>query len=590
VLIKSFIESFSHSRSITKPEHYQSNLDEPESFCTMTRRRARQQRLLLIRPAWPIPLLLLMVTAVVELSHHGLISVFPVVLALTNPATLQPQQTGLAPRADISFDRLLGQRILVGGSGRVGGSVTTQLVSHGAVVTVGGTQRQSFVDARQRWIQQFPKFDEALQKVSFVELDREQPDSILRVLLREQHQRQIAATALQDDVDVVVEANRPDASTRSSTDESTVAAGATAAAVAAAIEAQFDLVVHTAGPFQGKAHTCNGVLQASIQAGIPYLDVCDDYETATAARTQYSALATEQKVPCIVSTGCWPGVSSLMAQQLVTRAQMAHPHIVPERDLSLRYSFFTAGSGGAGVTLLVATFLILAEPALQIVRGQRQSVPPMQEYTTVDFGRIVGQRDVAHLNLLETASIHETLGVGSTVSLFGTAPNIWNALLGVMAKLPSAVLANEDVMRRLSIFSMPIVRVVDFLAGATNAMRCDLIYRDGRSGSDMDVASQQDGAQQPSSAASASSWTATAIYGHDNLEPCVGECVAAFCCALLTAGRVRPGVWFPEEALDVASGDVLAVLQLAAVRAHTQTVQTKDGTVHSWKDHPQQWG
>jgi hypothetical protein len=33
-----------------------------------------------------------------------------------------------------------------------------------------------------------------------------------------------------------------------------------------------------------------------------------------------------------------------------------------------------AGSGGAGVTLLVATFLILSEKALTVVNGQRRPV------------------------------------------------------------------------------------------------------------------------------------------------------------------------------------------------------------------------
>ena len=37
-----------------------------------------------------------------------------------------------------------------------------------------------------------------------------------------------------------------------------------------------DLVVHCAGPFQGK-DTC-AVLEAAIAAGTPYVDVCDDAE------------------------------------------------------------------------------------------------------------------------------------------------------------------------------------------------------------------------------------------------------------------------------------------------------------------------
>jgi hypothetical protein len=207
-------------------------------------------------------------------------------------------------------------------------------------------------------------------------------------------------------------------------------------------------------------------------------------------------------------------------------------------------------SGGAGVTLLVATFLILAEKALVIQNGRRRSVDAMREYLTVNFGSVVGERDVSHLNLLETASIHDALGVGSACSRFGTAPNFWNALLGIMALFPKSILENEGLMRQLSDFSMPIVRLVDAFAGATNAMRVDVTCE----------------TKQPS-------LRATAIYAHENLEPCVGECVVSFASAILT-GAVRPGIWFPEQAIT-GGEDAVAVLALASVGAHTTDVETR---------------
>jgi saccharopine dehydrogenase-like NADP-dependent oxidoreductase len=165
----------------------------------------------------------------------------------------------------------------------------------------------------------------------------------------------------------------------------------------------YDLVVHTAGPFQGKVNRPNGIMKACIDNGVGYIDVCDDYCTACAARGKYASVAMERGVPCIVSTGCWPGVSSLMAKQLTRSVLEAKPHL-KANDLTVDFSFFTAGSGGAGATLLVATFLILAEKSLVIVNGRRRSVPAMKEYSKVDFGDVVGEKDVGHLNLLEAAS------------------------------------------------------------------------------------------------------------------------------------------------------------------------------------------
>jgi hypothetical protein len=54
---------------------------------------------------------------------------------------------------------------------------------------------------------------------------------------------------------------------------------------------------------------------------------------------------------------------------------------------------------------LVATFLILSEEALTVVNGRRKPVKAMKDYTTLNFGPIVGDKPVAHLNLLETASV-----------------------------------------------------------------------------------------------------------------------------------------------------------------------------------------
>jgi hypothetical protein len=302
----------------------------------------------------------------------------------------------------------------------------------------------------------------------------------------------------------------------------------------------FDLVINTAGPFQGKSKESNLLLGKCLSSSVPYVDVCDDFETAKRAKRDFSQKAIDANVPVIVSTGCWPGVSSLMSKALLQELGEVHPSKV-----TCKFNFFTAGSGNAGVTLLVATFLILAERALKIVDGVKQYEKPMDVYQTVDFGPQVGAKYIAPLNLLETASVAETLKIGSVESLFGTAPNFWNSLLGFSAKFPPSLLSNEPVMRALSSFSMPIVRIVDKFAGAKNAMRVDLSTDDR---------------------------TVSATYAHIDLEPCVGECVAAFAAAALSEEvGVRPGVWFTEEAIDAEHCP--AVLGAAAVNAFTKSTK-----------------
>lgn len=187
-----------------------------------------------------------------------------------------------SPSSDISFDALLDKNVLVvGGSGRVGGSVTTQLITRGSKVTVGGTSEQRFEQSRNRWKKLFDDKENEINDINFVLIDRESSESVCRVLESE----------------------------------------------------KFDLVVHTAGPFQGKVKTPNGVIDGCISNGVPYIDVCDDYCTASAVKTRFGAKAEGSGVPCIISTGCWPGVSSLMASLLIRKVLQVDKSLKPE-DLS----------------------------------------------------------------------------------------------------------------------------------------------------------------------------------------------------------------------------------------------------------------
>ena len=62
-------------------------------------------------------------------------------------------------------------------------------------------------------------------------------------------------------------------------------------------------------------------------------------------------------------------------------------------------------------------------------------------------------------------------------SRFGTAPLFWNYLFGAMKALPKSLLYDRNAMQNFSLFSEPIIRLVDKLVGSTNAMRVDIVAR-----------------------------------------------------------------------------------------------------------------
>ncbi|KAL8140188.1 LOW QUALITY PROTEIN: hypothetical protein V2J09_006209 [Rumex salicifolius] len=319
-----------------------------------------------------------------------------------------------------------------------------------------------------------------------------------------------------------------------------------------------DLVVHTAGPFQ-QTEKCT-VLEAAIRTKTAYIDVCDDTSYAFRAKS-FSERAVAANVPAITSAGIYPGVSNVMAAELV-RAARAEDRGIPEK---LRFSYYTAGSGGAGPTILATSFLLLGEEVIAYSKGLSpvllRNVPGLSKYLKgpyfwkcetggkvklkpysgmlkVDFGKGIGKRDVYLLNLPEVRSTHEILGVPTVSARFGTAPFFWNWGMEVMtALLPPEFLRDRNKVENLVKLFDPVVRAVDGIAGERVSMRVDLECANGRS--------------------------TLGIFSHKRLSVSVGVATAAFSLAVLE-GSTQPGVWFPEEPEGIAVEAREALLQRAS--------------------------
>ncbi|KAL4859611.1 Saccharopine dehydrogenase-like oxidoreductase [Chlorella vulgaris] len=243
-----------------------------------------------------------------------------------------------------------------------------------------------------------------------------------------------------------------------------------------------DLVIHAAGPFQ-RRNDCN-VLEAAIAAGVPYMDVCDDTDYSQRAKALHGK-AQAAGVPCITTTGIYPG------------------------------------TGGAGPTIMETTLLLAGEDVVAYKDGQRTVLPPVSNRRVVDFGTGVGRRSVYLYNLPEVSSGHQVLGVPSVSARFGTAPEPWNWGMVAMARLaPKSMLADRQQAKQLARWLDPVIRGVDSLVGEKVAMLVEVEYEDGK--------------------------LASGLYVHPFLSTAVGTCIAAFARCML-AGQTQPGVWFPEE-------------------------------------------
>jgi len=284
----------------------------------------------------------------------------------------------------------------------------------------------------------------------------------------------------------------------------------------------FSLVVHTAGPFQGR--TDPGLLRSCVRGGVAYVDVCDEWELAVAAK-EMEGEAAEAGVAAVVSSGIWPGVSALMAAEAIGRLRNSGKEVE-----DLKFSFFTSGTGNAGPTIVSATFLLLATPALTYADGKTTQKEPWTEQRSVDFGPTIGTKPTWLLDNPDVPTVRQALGVPNVSSRFGTDPLFWNYLFGAMKAIPRSLLYNRDAMQNFALFSEPIIRAVDALVGATNAMRVDVTAEGGE--------------------------TVTMRMAHPDLEQCVGQATAAFALEVLR-GTVAPGVWFPAELQKEARANIL---------------------------------
>ncbi|KAH7437244.1 hypothetical protein KP509_05G061700 [Ceratopteris richardii] len=193
----------------------------------------------------------------------------------------------------------------------------------------------------------------------------------------------------------------------------------------------------------------------------------------------------------------------------------------------MRFSYFTAGSGGAGPTILSTSFLLLGEDVLAYRRGEKVLLKPFTNGLIIDFGRGVGRRNVYLLNLPEVATAHEILGVPSVSARFGTAPVFWNWAMGAVANLvPSGFLKDKAKVQQLVGLADPLVRAIDGLVGECMSMRVDLETTSGKK--------------------------SVGLFTHKKLSICVGIAVSAFVRAMIE-GSTQPGVWYPEEldAMDI---------------------------------------
>ncbi len=274
--------------------------------------------------------------------------------------------------------------------------------------------------------------------------------------------------------------------------------------------ADVDCVFTSAGPFQLGQHQ---VLDAAIDLGIDYMDVGDDVEYGREAKQRHEA-AIAKGVCGITNGGIYPGYSNVMAGELIERTGGA---------LKTDFSYFASGTGGAGPTILAATFLLVGLPATEIINNEVVSRRGYSGKRNVRFLDPVGTKAIFGFDLPETHSIHEIYKVPNISARFGTAPMVSNYatyLTGLLA--PKSLLSNKDKVRNYVEMILGMIEFLDRFVNFETSMRVDVTGTDGVN--------------------------RTMHFYHQDLLESAGAIMAQQVIELIQ-GNIKQGIWWTEQAI-----------------------------------------
>ena len=88
--------------------------------------------------------------------------------------------------------------------------------------------------------------------------------------------------------------------------------------------------------------------------------------------------------------------------------------------------------------------------------------------------------DAMELLCAAHALAYQRTPVAALHPMMASPPCAHRVVFGAMKAIPASILGDRELMQSFSLFSEPIIRLVDKLVGATNAMRVDAYGKDGR--------------------------------------------------------------------------------------------------------------
>jgi saccharopine dehydrogenase-like NADP-dependent oxidoreductase len=272
-----------------------------------------------------------------------------------------------------------------------------------------------------------------------------------------------------------------------------------------------DTAVGCIGPFY---HFAPQLTRAAIRAGVPYVDICDDWgpmhELAAMDRD-----ARKAGVTVLNGLGWTPGITNLMAKRAAAR--------LDEVD-EVRMYWGGGAADSQGLAVVMHVFYAVTGEVPTVRGGEQVMVPAGSGREVIDFPAPLGPVEVFHCGHPETLTVPRVIPADTVLLKGGLTPRWNNRLAKVLVKL--GLSKTHQSIARVS-------RIVQRLEGIIGAGGAPY------SGARVDVLGRED------------SEDVTVSYGVTDKMGRLTGIPAAVGAVMLARGEIAsPGVFAPEDLLE----------------------------------------
>lgn len=284
---------------------------------------------------------------------------------------------------------------------------------------------------------------------------------------------------------------------------------------------QSDLVINTVGPFYKYENT---VVDATMEAGKDYVDICDDHDATLRVLEREKEIA-KGKSRILIGMGWTPGITNVLARA-------GYDSLEATTDINIGWSGSAADA--SGIAVISHVFHAVTGEVPMYLDGKLEYVPARQFKREIDFPEPISRLETYFVGHPEPITIPRYLKGVNNVTLRGALTPDWqNHLVSQFADIgltedKVVKVGNVEVSSRDFLASFVHQTMEQFKSGGVEV-----------SGFWVEVIGQKDGKK-----------TTIEFSGADKMQKLTGWSASIGAQDISRNKNLRPGLYAPEGAID----------------------------------------